>query len=141
MSIDVSTVLTQDEKIFGRYQIEILVPGAQGGWSPAVMAIEALVTNYRLLLKPFRKKYDHASIPNYYITVIEETELDSFSAISIGIKTGHTFHIVLPRRHKRALYENLIKMRVPKPKFKMDESVALADIQRLVAFFERWQPA
>lgn len=141
MSIDVSTVLTEGESVFGRYQIEILVPGAQGGWSPAVMAIEALVTNYRLLLKPFRKKYDHASIPNYYITSVEETVLDTHSAISIGIKTGHVFHIVLPRRHKKALFDNLIRMRVPKPKFKMDESVALNDIQRLVAFFERWQPA
>jgi len=141
VSIDVSTVLTENESILGRYQIEILVPLAQGGWSPAVMAIEAMVTNYRLLLKPFRKKYDHASIPNYFITSIEETEIDSHSAISIGIKTGHQFHIVLPRRHKKALYNNLIRMRVPKPKFKMDENVALNDIQRLVAFFERWQPA
>lgn len=141
MSIDVKAVLTQGEVVFGRYQIEILVPGAQGGWSPAVMAIEALVTNYRLLLKPFRKKYDHASIPNYYIKSIEETEIDNHSAISIGIKTGHIFHVVLPRRHKKALYNNLVKMRVPKPKFKMDEKVALNDIQRLVAFFERWQPA
>lgn len=141
MSINVSEVLIEDEVIFGRFQVEILVPSAQGGWSPAVMAIEALITNYRLLLKPFRKKYDHASIPNYYITVVEENVVDDHPCITIGIKTGHTFHLVLPRRHKKALFDSLIKMRVPKPKFKMDENVARNDIQRLVLFFERWQPA
>ena len=141
MSINVSEVLTEGEEVFGRFQVEILVPGAQGGWAPAVMAIEALITNYRLLLKPFRKKYDHASIPNYYITVVEENVLDDHPCISIGIKTGHTFHLVLPRRHKKALFDALLRMRVPKPKFKMDENVARNDIQRLVLFFERWQPA
>lgn len=141
MSINVEEVLIEGESVFGRFQVEILVPGAQGGWSPAVMAIEALVTNYRLLLKPFRKKYDHASIPNYYITTIEQAEIDTYSCISLSIKTGHTFHMVLPRRHKQALYNNLLKMHIPKPKFKIDEKLALHDIQRLVAFFERWQPA
>ena len=141
VSINASEVLIEGESIFGRYQVEILIPHAQGGWSPAVMAIEALVTNYRLLLKPFRKKYDHASIPNYYIKVIEENVIDNYSCISIGIKTGHMFHMIVARRHKKAYFDNLLKMRVPKPKFKMDENVAMGDIQRLVAFFERWQPA
>ena len=139
MSINVKEVLVEGESVLGRFQIEILAPTTDG-WSPAVMAIEALVTNYRLLLKPFRKKYEHASIPNYFITDIEEAVVDNHPCISVYIKTGHVFHTVLPRRHKKALFESLIKMHVPKPKFKMDENVAVNDIQRLVEFFERWQP-
>ncbi len=140
MPIDVNEVLTAEESVLGRFQIEILAPDANG-WSPAVMAIEAMVTNYRLLLKPFKKKYQHASLPNYYITSVDENVVSNFPCISISIKTGHVFHIVIPRRHRKSLYNNLIQMRVPKPKFKMDENVALDDVQRLVAFFERWQPA
>jgi len=138
--INVDEVLVEGEFVLNRYQIEILAPDANG-WSPAVMAIEAMVTNFRLLLKPFRKKYSHASIPNYYITSVDENEIDNFPCISICIKTGHVFHVVTPRRHRKQLYNDLIKMRVPKPKFKMDENVARNDIQRLVTFFERWQPA
>ena len=138
MAINVQEVLVEGEEVLGRFQVEILALGTQG-WSPAVMAIEALVSNYRLLLKPIKKKYDHASIPNYYISSIEENELDGFPCISITIKTGHVFNLVIPRRHKKVLYANLIQMRIPKPKFKMDENVARNDIQRLVAFFERWQ--
>lgn len=140
MSINVQEVLIEGEVVLGRFQVEILAPGAQG-WSPAVMAIEALVTNFRLLLKPFKKKYHHASIPNYFITTVAEDELDGYPCISIGVRTGHTFHLVIPRRHKQMLIANLIKMRVPKPKFKMDENVARNDIKRLVAFFERWNSA
>ena len=69
MAINVKEVLVDGEEVLGRFQVEILAPGNHG-WSPAVMAIEALVTNYRLLLKPFKKKYEHASIPNYYISLI-----------------------------------------------------------------------
>lgn len=140
MSINVNEVLKDGEFVLGRYQIEILAPDAHG-WSPAVMAIEALVTNFRLLLKPFRKKYQHASIPNYYVTSVDENVINDYPCISISIKTGHVFHVVTPRRHRKQLYNNLIQMRVPKPKFKMDENIARNDIQRLVAFFERWQPA
>ena len=140
MAIDVQKVLVEDEVVLGRFQVEILAP-SENGWAPAVMAIEALVTNYRILLKPFKKKYDHASIPNYFITSIDENELDGFRCISICIKTGHSFHLVIPRRHKKLLYDSLLKMHIPKPKFKMDETVARNDIQRLVRFFERWLPA
>lgn len=138
MSINVEEVLVEGETTLGRYQVEILAPD-NNGWSPAVMAIEALVSNYRLLLKPFRKKYEHASIPNYYISSVDENVIDNHPCISISIKTGHVFHLVIPRRHRKSLYNDLIKMRVPKPKFKMDENVARNDIQRLVKFFERWQ--
>ena len=140
MSINVQEVLVEGEEVLGRFQVEMLAPGAHG-WSPAVMAIEALVTNFRLLLKPFKKKYTHASIPNYFINSVAENELDGHPCITVSVKTGHEFHMVLPRRHKRQLLDNLTRMKVPKPKFKMDESIARNDIQRLVAFFERWQPA
>lgn len=140
MPINVEEVFVEDEEMLGRFQVEILASGADG-WSPAVMAIEALVTNYRLFLKPFKKKYEHASIPNYYITTIEERELDGHSCISVEIKTGHSINMVLPRRHKKALFHYLLRMRVPKPKFKMDESVAQVDIKRLVEFFEDWNTA
>ena len=140
MAIDVQKVLVDGEEVLGRFQVEILAPSTDG-WAPAVMAIEALVTNYRLLLKPFKKKYEHASIPNYFISTVEENKLDGFPCLSICIKTGHSFHLVIPRRHKKALYESLLKMNTPKPKFKMDENVARNDIQRLVSFFERWMPA
>lgn len=140
MAIDVKNVLVEGETVLGRFQVEILAPSTDG-WAPAVMAIEALVTNYRLLLKPFKKKYEHASIPNYFISSIEEDTLDEFPCLSICIKTGHSFHLIVPRRHKKSLYDNLLKMHIPKPKFKMDENVARNDIQRLVSFFERWMPA
>lgn len=140
MAIDVQAILVEGEGVLGRYQVEILAPSTDG-WAPAVMAIEALVTNYRLLLKPFKKKYEHASIPNYFVSSVDEDKLSGFPCISICIKTGHSFHLVIPRRHKKALYDNLLKMHIPKPKFKMDENVARNDIHRLVTFFERWLPA
>lgn len=139
MAIDVKKVLVEGETVLGRFQVEILAPSTDG-WAPAVMAIEALVTNYRLLLKPFKKKYEHASIPNYFISTVEEDILDDFPCLTICIKTGHSFHLIVPRRHKKSLYEALLRMNVPKPKFKMDENVARNDIQRLVSFFERWMP-
>ena len=140
MAIDIQKVLVEDEDVLGRFQVEILAPSTDG-WAPAVMAIEALVTNYRLLLKPFKKKYQHASIPNYFITSVDEAKLSNFPCLTICIKTGHSFHLVVPRRHKKKLYDSLLKMHIPKPKFKMDETVARNDIQRLVSFFERWMPS
>jgi hypothetical protein len=136
VAIDVQKVLVKDEDVLGRFQVEILAPSSDG-WAPAVMAIETLVTNYRVLLKPFKKKYEPASIPNYFISAIEEDNLGGFPCLTICIKTGHSFHLVIPRRHKKSLYNSLLKMHIPKPKFKMDENVARDDIQRLVSFFER----
>lgn len=139
MAIDVQNVLVEGEEVLGRFQVEILAPSTDG-WAPAVMAIETLVTNYRVLLKPFKKKYEPASIPNYFISSIGEDKLGGFPCLSICIKTGHNFHLMIPRRHKKLLYNSLLKMHIPKPKFKMDETVARDDIQRLVSFFERWLP-
>lgn len=139
MSINVQEVLVEGERVLGRYQVEILAPGSYG-WSPAVMAIEALITNFRLLLKPFKRKYQHASLPNYYFTSVEKNEINGYPCVSISIRTGHSLHLVLPRRHTDALIDDLATMRIPKPKFRMDENVAQDDIRRLVAFLQRWEP-
>ena len=134
MSIKTSEIFVENERQLGRYSVEILMPTG-GGWQPAVMPLEALVSNFRLLLKPFRKKYSHASIPSSYLTKVYENKLSNYLCVSLHLKTGHEIHLGTVSRYLPNLLEDLRAMRTPPPKFQFDESVARADIERLISYF------
>ena len=102
---------------------------------PAVMQLDAMVTNYRLLLRPFRKKYAPASLPARYIKSAEMTVQDKYHCVSLKLITDHALYMMLSTGKLDDLYDDLRAMKSPPPKFQFDDSVAKNDIERLITFF------
>ena len=124
----------EDEKRLGQYTIFILQHGSSG-WLPAVMAMDGLVTNYRLMLRPTRKKYQPATLPGHYIKHVELTRRGGYHCVQLVLITGHELYLMPGTGKMEDLYDDLSVMKVPRPKFAFDDSVARRDIERLINFF------
>lgn len=124
----------EGEKRLGQYTIFIL-QHSSGGWMPAVMAMDGLVTNYRLMLRPTRKKYTPATLPGHYIKHVELTTRGSYHCVMLVLITGHELYLMPGTGKLDDLYDDLCTMKVPRPKFAFDDTVARRDIERLINFF------
>lgn len=135
MTIREEAYFVEGEKRLGQYMAFLVVPDAAGDWNPAVMSLDAMVTNFRLLLRPSRKKYTPATLPNHYVRHVEMAVKGRHHCVAINLITGHELYITLGTGKVDDIYSDLRAMTAPRPKFAFDENVARRDIERLVSFF------
>lgn len=133
--IEENEIFVAGERRLGRYTVVLLNQTSSGRWIPSVMQLDSIVTNYRLLLRPFRKKYLPASLPAEYIKSTEMTTQGKYHCIKIVLITNHILYIMLGTGKLDDLRDDLNTMKSPAPKFHFDEKVARKDIERLITFF------
>ncbi|MEO1289108.1 MAG: hypothetical protein AAFV93_15195 [Chloroflexota bacterium] len=133
--INEKEIFVEDERLLGRYTVVLLNKHNSGNWMPAVMQLDAVVTNYRLLLRPFRKKYRPASLPARYIRTADLVTRGKYHCIALTLSTDHQLHVMLSTGKLDDLHDDLSAMKSPPPKFQFDDSVAKNDIERLITFF------
>ena len=86
--------LLDGELKLGYFQISVM-RYSPGGWVPTVPLLQAPVTNYRLILQPQqRRRVEPASIPNTFVTRVQDVLLDGRVAVALHLKTGHQMHFV-----------------------------------------------
>ncbi|GAB5494173.1 MAG: hypothetical protein Phog2KO_43880 [Phototrophicaceae bacterium] len=135
--IEEKEIFVDGERRLGRYTVVLLSQTGTGRWMTSMMQLDSVVTNYRLLLRPFRKKYRPASLPAQYIKSMEMTTQGHYHCIKLLLITEHILYVTLSTGKLDDLYDDLRAMKSPAPKFQFDESIAKKDIQRLVNFFDK----
>ena len=92
---DQDGILLAGEYKLGKYQVEI-VRHTASGWAPTVPPLNALVTNYRLILHPqTRRRYAPASIPSTAITQVSDVMLNHRQGVRILLKEGLRLYVVV----------------------------------------------
>lgn len=133
--IEVNDLFVEGENLIGRYTIVLLNQSRSGDWLPAIMQLDAIVTNYRLLLRPFRKKYAPASLPATYIAHSELTTQGKYHCVKLMLSTKDVLYMMLSTGKLDNLRDDLHAMKSPPTKFQFDDKVAKKDIERLITFF------
>lgn len=118
-----------------RYTASILQQVGQR-WEPFMMQLDCVTTNYRLLLRPLRKRYDPASLPARYIHGIYPMQRGHHRCLALSLLDDHWLYLLLATGSLDHLYEDLMNMRTP-PRYRFDSTIAKRDIQRLITFFDR----
>ncbi|MCU0514518.1 MAG: hypothetical protein MUE40_18345 [Anaerolineae bacterium] len=134
MAIKEAEFFVDGEKHLGHYTVFILQQ-SNANWLPAVLPLDAVVTNFRLLLRPTRKKYAPATLPGYYIKHIEMSKRGFYHCVALLLVTGHELYLLPGTGKLENFYDDLCLLKVPPPRFTFDERVASHDIQRLISFF------
>ncbi|MGB1285979.1 MAG: hypothetical protein ACPG7F_05560 [Aggregatilineales bacterium] len=128
-------VFVDGEYRVGRYTVVILRRSGDN-WYPAMMHLDAVITNYRLMLRPFRKKYEPATLPSSYISRIEISKRGMHHCVSLQLATEHELNLMLSTGHIEDLASDLRLMKIPRRShYDFDDSIARRDIQRLISFF------
>ena len=126
--------------IDGEYRVgrctAVLLHETNEGCQPSVMPLDCVTTNYRLLLRPHRKKYEPASLPARYIRGIYMMQRGKHKCIALLLLTDHWLYLILQTGKLDELYNHLLAMRPP-PRYQFDKSLARRDIERLITFFGR----
>jgi len=133
--IEENKLFVDGERTIGRYTIVLLNQLGNGRWQPAMLQLDAVVTNYRLLLRPFRKKYSPASLPSRYVRNATLTTQDKYHCVELRLITDHVIYMMLSTGKLDDLYDDLKAMKSPPVKFQIDDSLARNDIERLITFF------
>lgn len=133
--IEENEVFVDGERRLGRYTVVLLNQTSGGRWMPSIMQLDSMVTNYRLLLRPFRKKYRPASLPAEYIKTVEMTRQGHYHCIKLLLITNHILYVMLSTGKLDDLLDDLHAMKSPAPNFHFDDKVAKKDIERLITFF------
>jgi hypothetical protein len=133
--IDEKDFLVEGERRLGRYTTVIMQVTQQGEWTPSLMQLDSLVSNYRLFLRPFRKKYVPATIPSHYIQRVLLTKIGRYNAVALELLTSHFLYIMTSTGRLEDFHDDLRAMKAPPPRVRFDERVARADIVRLITFF------
>ena len=127
----------QGEKRLGLYQVQIARP-LSTGWAAAVPPLNAMVTNYRLILQPqTRKPYEPASIPSTYITKVSDVNLGHRNGVLVGLKTGHQLNMYIALDQIKKFNKDLRQMITPPVRGHFTTELAERDIQRLIEFVNR----
>ncbi len=134
MAILEADFFVDGEKRLGQYMV-FIVERSGDSWSTAVMALDAVVTNFRLMLRPSRKKYSPAMLPGHYIRQVEMTTRGRIHCISLHLITEHNLFLTPATGKIEHFYDDLCAMKAPRPRFHADDTVARTDIERLVNYF------
>lgn len=128
-------LLIPGEVKLGEYQVTI-ARYTPYGWSPSIPPLNALVSNYRLILQPqTRRHYAPASIPNTYITQVTEVDLGQHRhGLRISLKTGHRMYMFISWDQGAELVGALQKMLVSPVGNAFELKPAHADLERLIKF-------
>lgn len=133
--IDTDSLLIEDERILGRYTVALLQETHPGEWSPLPMPMDAITTNFRLILRPLRKKYRPASLPARYLRSCYMMLQGNYRCIGLALSTGDWLYLMLSTGKLDHLHDDLQALKLPPPRFHFDNSVARDDIERLITFF------
>ncbi|MAU11505.1 MAG: hypothetical protein CL607_16905 [Anaerolineaceae bacterium] len=128
--------LLDGERPLGQYTVGVLERSLEGHWMPSVMPLSAIVTNYRLVLSPHKKKYQPATLPSHFIGQVNMATRDRYNCIELIVKSGHRLCLLMSTGKLDDLYHDLSAMKAPPPKFHFDEKIAQKDIERLIAYLE-----
>lgn len=135
MSHKVAATPLKDEKTLGRYSVSILRQLTANRWEPDTMMLDATITNYRLMLRPLRRKYAPASLPGRYIRTVALTRHDKFHCVGLYLITDDYLALTLATGRLEHLHGNLAQMIAKPANYKIDEQIARNDIERLIHFF------
>jgi hypothetical protein len=121
----------------GQYQVHV-VRYTVSGWVPTVPPLNAIVTNYRLILHPqTRRPYPPASIPNTYIIKISEVELGQRPAVKISLRTGHKIYLYTSWSQGEKLTETITTMLTSPIGNTYELKPAQRDLNRLIRFISK----
>ena len=130
-------IFVEGETKLGQYQVAI-VRYTASGWVPTVPPLNAIVTNYRLILHPqTRRPYPPASIPNTYITKVSDVELGQRPAVKIGLKTGHRIYLYTTWSEGENLTETMMTMLTSPIGNTYKLHPAQRDLNRLIRFISK----
>jgi hypothetical protein len=130
-------IFIEGERRLGRYTVVILQRLDADNWVPSVMQLNTLISNYRIVLQPFKRKYAPATLPAHYIRSVELTKTGNYNCVGITLMTDDVLYLMLGTGNLLDLYDDLRVMKTPPPKYKFDESVARTDIKRLIDFLRK----
>lgn len=128
--------LVEGERILGRYTVNVLRESS-GTWSSTMIPLDATITNYRMMLRPHKKKYEPATLPGRYVRSVQMTRKGAYHCVEVLFVTNQFLYLILSTGKLDNFYEDLAAMKSPPPKFKFDDTVAQRDIERLISFFGR----
>ena len=134
--IDEKSNLIEGERALGRYTVSILQQTASG-WSPAMLQLDAMATNYRLLLRPLRKSYSPASLPARWIDGIYTMYKGKHQCVGLSLTTSDWLYLLPSTGRLDYFFEDIRMMKLPPPRFSFDSTIARRDIERLITFFGR----
>jgi hypothetical protein len=137
INVSNETVLIEGERLFGRYTVVLLQPTQDKRWQPSTMQLNGIITNFRIVLRPLKRKYAPATLPSYYIKNIELTKQDNYNCIAVTLITDDILYLMLSTGNLEDLYYDLRTMKAPPPKYKFDETVARSAIERIVEFLKK----
>lgn len=128
-------IFIEGERRLGRYSVVLLQP-TDGGerWVPSVMTLNALISNFRLILQPYKRKYAPAVLPARYIRDVGQTQISGYNCVSLTLITGDQFYLMLGTGNLNHLYDDLRVMKTPPLKIQIEEPVDLEAIRRLIEF-------
>lgn len=130
-------IFIEGERRLGRYTVVILQHSDTSNWTPSVMQLNTLISNYRIVLQPFKRKYSPATLPAHYIRHVAIERQGNYHCVSLQLITDDMLYLMLGTGNLNDLYDDLRVMKTPPPKYRFDETVAAADIQRLVDFLRK----
>lgn len=134
---DDNGILLAGEYKLGTYQVEI-VRHTASGWAPTVPPLNALVTNYRLILHPqTRRRYAPASIPSTAITHVSDVMLNRRQGVRIALKEGLRLYVVVSWSQGDEL-TNTMKVMLTSPLGSaFTSSPDHQDLDRMIQFIKR----
>lgn len=134
---DDNGLLLDGEHKLGQYQVEI-IRHTTSGWAPTVPPLNALVTNYRLVLHPqTRRRYAPASIPSTAITQVSDVMLNHRQGVRIVLKEGLRLYIVVSWSQGDELTSTMKTMLTSPIGNAFSLSPAQEDLDRLIEFIKR----
>jgi hypothetical protein len=130
-------IFVEGEIKLGQYQVHV-VRYTSTGWVPTVPPLNAIVTNYRLILHPqTRRPYPPASIPNTYITNVSDVDLAQRAAVKISLRTGHRIYLYTSWTAGENLTETLTAMLTSPIGNAYELKPAQRDLNRLIRFISK----
>jgi len=135
---DEDTLLLPGECKLGSYHVAIL-RYTPSGWSPTTPPLNALVTNYRLLLRPqTRRQYQPAVIPSHFIMQIGEVEMGYHKGVKIALKNGMRLYLTISYSEDDShLTETVTKMMTSPLGNAYISDPAEEDLTRLISFISQ----
>jgi hypothetical protein len=134
---DTSVTFVDGEYTLGEYHVAILRQTSTG-WTPTIPPLNAVVTNYRLILQPqTRRPYPPASIPSNYITKVGDITLGNRKGVKVALKTGHRLYMVISYTQGNLLTDTIKTMMTSPIGNTFKPSLAERDIDRLIRFIQR----
>jgi len=121
------------EKRLGQYTV-FIVERSGDDWLHAVMVLDTMITNFRLMLRPTRKKYAPAMLPGHYIHHVEMTTRGRIHCVMLQLISGHDLFLSPSTGKIEHFYNDLCAMKIQRPQWN-DENVTRIDIERMINHF------